>query len=126
MPRYSSFLIAIVLLAAGLTPVTTRAWPKQLGKITGQVVDINDARIVRARVVIVGQNLDLRLLTNVEGEFETSLPPGEYWLSISADGFRSFEAQKFQIKSGKTKHFNVEMQVKQPQETVPAASPSGS
>jgi len=122
MPRCASFLIAIVLLATCLTSVTGRASLKQLGIIKGQVVDVNNSRIVRAHVTVVGQNVDLRLLTSVEGEFETPLPPGDYWLSVSADGFRHFETQKFQLKSGKTKSFNIEMQVKQPEMTVPAAA----
>jgi hypothetical protein len=121
MSRCSAFLVVIVLLVGSLTPVAGHESLKQFGKIKGQVVDINNARIVRAEVLIVGEGLSWRLMTNSEGEFESSLPIGEYQLSIEASGFRRFASQKFSIKSGKTQRFNIEMQVARPQMPVPAS-----
>jgi hypothetical protein len=57
MPRYSSFLLIIALLAACLMPVAGRASLKQFGKIKGRVVDINNVRIVGADLFIVGEGL---------------------------------------------------------------------
>lgn len=111
MPGYSSFVLIIALVAASLTPVAGRAPVKQFGKIKGRVVDINNARIVRAEVLIAGEGLRWRLRTNSEGEFEMSLPIGEYQLSVDANGFRRSASQKFEIKSGKTQRFNIEMKV---------------
>ena len=119
MPRCSSIVLLIAVLAASFTPVAGRVSLKQFGKIKGRVVDINDARIVRADVLIVGEGLQWRLVTNSDGEFETSVPIGEYQLSVEAPGFRRFASQKFQVKSGKTQSFNIKMQVAQL--IVPAA-----
>ena len=119
MPRWSSFLFLIVLLAVSLTPAAGHASLKQFGKIKGQIVDVNNARIARADVLIVGEGLRWQLLTNTEGEFQMSLPTGEYQLSIEAPGFRRYASQKFQIKSGKTQSFKIEMKVAQLQ--VPAS-----
>jgi hypothetical protein len=113
MPRCSSFLVVIALLVGGLTPVAGHSSLKQFGKIKGRVIDINNARIPRAELSIVGEGLGWRLVTNTEGEFETALPVGEYELSVEANGFRRFAAQKFSIKSGKTQRFNIEMQIAQ-------------
>jgi len=59
--------------------------------------------------------------TNSEGEFETSLPIGDYQFSVEAEGFRRFASQKFSIKSGKTQRFNIEMHMAQPELLVPAS-----
>ena len=122
MPRYSSFVLIIALIAASLTPVAGHASLKQSGKIKGRVVDVLNARIPRADVLIVGEGLRWRTMTDSEGEFEMSLPVGEYQLSVEAKHVRRSASQKFQIKAGKTQRFNIEMQVKEPEMLVPAVS----
>jgi hypothetical protein len=121
MPRCSSFLIVIVLLVGSLTPVGALTPRAQFGKIKGRVVDVNSARIFQADVLVVGEGLRWRMRTNSEGEFETSLPIGEYQFSVEAGGFRRFASQKFSIKSGKTQRFNIEMHMAQPELLVPAS-----
>jgi hypothetical protein len=122
MPRYSAFILIVALLAVSLTPVAGHASLKQFGKIKGRVVDINNARIAGADLLIVGEGLRWRLRANTEGEFETTLPVGEYEFSVAAEGFRRFASRKFSIKSGKTQRFNIEMHVRQPEMLVPAVS----
>jgi hypothetical protein len=122
MRHYSSLLVVIILIVAIIAPVTGRTPHKQFGKIKVRVVDVNNARIVRAHVLVLGQNLELREVTNVDGEAEILVPPGDFWLSIEAEGFRRFDTQKFQIKSGKTERFNIKMQIKAPEMLVPAVS----
>jgi hypothetical protein len=122
MPRCSSLVLVIALVAASLTPVAGRGSLKQFGKIKLRVVDVKDARIARADVLIVGEGLRWRMTTNSEGEFEMSLPVGEYQLSVEANGFRRFASEKFRIKSGKAQRFNIQMLIKQPEMPVPAVS----
>jgi uncharacterized membrane protein len=122
MPRYSSFLVIIVLLVASLTPVGALTSRAQFGKIKVRVVDILGARIVPAQVTIVGEGLRWRMTTNSEGELETSLPIGEYRLSVEAKGFRRVASEKFQIKSGKTQRLNIKLQIQEPEMLVPAVS----
>jgi hypothetical protein len=124
MPRCSSFLVLILVFAASLAPLSARGSRQQFGKIKGQVVDINDARILRAEVVIAGGGLRWRLTTNDAGEFETSLPTGEYQFSVEADGFQRFSSQRIEIKSGKTQRFNIKMKMAQPINLIPVKSDS--
>ena len=124
MPRCSSFLVLILVFAASLAPLSARGSRQQFGKIKGQVVDINDARILRAEVVIAGGGLRWRLTTNDAGEFKTSLPTGEYQFSVEADGFQRFSSQRIEIKSGKTQRFNIKMKMAQPINLIPVKSDS--
>jgi hypothetical protein len=110
------------LFAFSLSPISGSGKSKQFGKIKGRVVDINNARVFRADVLIVGEGLRWRLSTNTEGEFETSLPVGEYRLFIEANGFRGFASPKFEIKSSKAKSFNIEMRMAKSEMLVPAIS----
>jgi hypothetical protein len=122
MPRCSSLVLIFAVIAVSLTPISGRTSLKQFGKIKGRVVDVNNARIPRADITIVGEGLRWRVTTDSEGEFEISLPIGEYRLSVEANGFRRSASQKFLIKSGKTQRFNIEMQIASPQLLVPASS----
>jgi hypothetical protein len=121
MPRCSSLVLVIALIAASLTPVAGRASLKQFGKIKLRVVDVNDARIAGADVLIVGEGLRWRMTTNSEGELEMSLPVGDYQLSVEANGFRRFASERFRIKSGKAQRCNIQMLIK-PAILVPALS----
>ena len=125
MIRCASFLVVILVFAAILTPASAAGGPR-LGKIKGLVVDTNQARVFRAEILILGGGRRWRLTTNEEGEFETSLPTGEYQFSVEADGFRRFSSQIFAIKSGKTQRFNIKMKVAQPINLTPAKSDSQS
>jgi hypothetical protein len=122
MPRCSSFLVVIILLALSFLPLTVSGKSKQFGKIKGRVVDVNDAKVFHAEVLIVGEGLRWRLTTNMEGEFETMVPLGEYRVFVEANGFRGFASPKFEIKSSKKKSFNIEMQMATSQMLVPAIS----
>ena len=122
MPRCSSFLVVIVLLIASVSPVRALTPHARFGKIKVRVVDIMNARIVGAQVTIVGEGLRWRIMTNSEGELETSLPAGAYQLSVEANGFRPAASEKLQIKSGKTQRLNIQVQVMKAIMPVPAVS----
>ncbi|HYW71689.1 MAG TPA: carboxypeptidase-like regulatory domain-containing protein [Pyrinomonadaceae bacterium] len=126
MPRIASFLVVIALATALVVPAAALASETKVGKVRGRVVDINDARITSADVLIVGSGANRgsnwRLKTNDAGEFEASLPAGEYQFSIQANGFRRFSSKPFVVKAARTESFNIQMQVAPVIDTVPANS----
>src|SRR6267378_1758364 len=104
--RHSVQLFASLLLAVQLMPLTMTAAPLsglRPGKIKGQVVDINKARVINALVIVDGVETHRRLVTNENGEFEISLRPGRYQISIDADGFRPFISAENEVKADKTR-----------------------
>jgi uncharacterized membrane protein len=116
-------LFASLLLAVQLMPLTIRAapvpWPRP-GKIKGQVVDINKARVVNALVIVDGVETHRRLVTDENGEFEISLRPGIYQTSVDANGFRRFISAENEVKAGKTRTIAIQLKVARGAMLVPA------
>ena len=125
--KFTASLFAVtIVLAVQVVPLfefTSAAAPKgRLGKVKGVITDINRARIVTARILLDGDHVHRRLLTNGEGEFEVSLPPGKYLLSVDASGFHNYVSPEIEVKSGKTQTLNIELRVAKPMGLVPAVS----
>jgi hypothetical protein len=120
MLRSVSFAVLVALLCANLSAGAATPPKTQTGKIKGVVVDVNDARIVFAEVLVVGGGLRRHLKTNAEGEFESSLPTGEYQFLVQAEGFRPFQSAHFEITRRKTQRFTVKMKIAPPIVLMPA------
>ena len=112
--RNSALLAATLTLAVQLIPLTSKSAPlsrPRPGKIRGRVVDVNKARVVNALVIVAGVETHRRLVTDDYGEFETSLRPGMYQISIDANGFRRFISGETEVKPGKTRTIEIQLTV---------------
>jgi hypothetical protein len=121
--HHSVQLFAGLLLAVQLMPLTLRAAPLarlRPGKIKGQIVDINKARVVKALVIVDGVETHRRLVTDDNGEFEISLRPGRYQISVDANGFRPFVSAENEVKAGKTRTIEIQLKVAPSAMLVPA------
>ena len=49
-------------------------------------------------------------ITNATGEYSFLVPPGEYYIAISAPGYKDFETEKFTVTEGRGVHTNIELQ----------------
>ncbi len=118
--RHSIQLFASLLLAVQLMPLMSRAAPLsrvRRGKIKGQVIDINKARVVNALVIVEGVETHRRLVTDENGEFEILLPRGLYEIAVDANGFRRFISAETEVKAGKTR--TIEIQLKEALRVMP-------
>ena len=122
LSRHSVQLFASLLLAVQLMPLTVTAYSSKLrpGKIKGQVVDINKARVVKALVIVDGVETHRRLVTDENGEFEISLRPGRYQTSVDANGFRPFISAENEVKAGQTRTIEIQLKVVRGATLVPA------
>jgi uncharacterized membrane protein len=121
--RNSAQLFAGLLLAVQLMPLTLQGAPSSKlrpGKIKGRVSDINKARVFNALVVVDGVETRRRLVTDENGEFEVSLLPGNYTISIEADGFRRFISGETEVKEGKTRTMEIQLKVASSVRLAPA------
>ncbi len=89
------------------------AGPEPTGKIKGLLLDPNDARIAGAEIRIESPSLGIRrdLKSGEAGEFQSELPPGNYYLNVRANGFCTFEGWEIKVKSGLTEMVNIHLEV---------------
>lgn len=57
------------------------------GKIFGSVLDPNEARIPKARVIVENDQSKYKTLTNDSGEYEIDVPPGIYRITTEVVGY---------------------------------------
>lgn len=71
------------------------------GKLSGTVTDSNGAVVANARVVAknVAANVERETTTDLNGQyFLSELRPGKYVVRISAEGFRTFQAESVDVQ----------------------------
>jgi len=112
----AAFLLMSVLAGAGMTSAATA----RVGKIRGIVLDVNKARVVNALVIVQSAEVKRRVMSDGEGRFEISLPPGSYEITVKAAGFREFSSPLLRVEPGKTRVFDIHLIVEPPRGLVPA------
>jgi hypothetical protein len=116
--------VALLLaLVTNFSIVTIRAnaASSQTGKVAGMVLDVNEARIVNAGITVTNGRSTYCTNSDEAGEFSLNVPPGDYRMKISADGFRSYSGAAFSLTVDDTRTFKVTLQIAAPQGLVPAA-----
>ncbi len=83
----------------------------QSGKIAGVVLDINDARIADATVIIERAKFKRELRSGDAGEFEIELPAGVYQITVEKHGFNRFVVESLKVKPKVTEMINIHMNV---------------
>ena len=108
---------------ASLLAIANAATPKDhLGKVKGVITDVYKSRVANALVTVEGDKSRRRLVTNDEGKFEVTVPPGKYLISVDANGFRQYVSPEFELKPGKTQKLDIELHVTKTVGLTPASS----
>jgi carboxypeptidase family protein len=118
-----AFAAALLLLNLGLVAAVEAVIPEtQLGgRISGVVVDLNDARIVGARISLKSERLSRTIYSSDEGEFEVEVPIGSYDLIAEARGFKTTITKDLQVRAGETISVSVKLFPSPPPEDLYAA-----
>ena len=107
-------LLMIASLALLLSPPT---YAQQINAtLSGFVLDVNKAVVPNATVLVESSQLGMHRSanTNDEGYFiVTSLPVGEYRLSVQADGFSTLVQEKVKVDVGNTLLLTIHLSVKE-------------
>jgi carboxypeptidase family protein len=112
----AAFLFVGLLGSAGMASGTS----PRVGRLKGIVLDVNNARVVNAVVMVQAGDVKRRVLSNDEGRFEISLPPGTYQITVKADGFRQFTSPLLRVVPGKSRAFDIRLIVEPPRGLAPA------
>jgi hypothetical protein len=109
---------ACLLMLASLALLLSRpAQAQQInGTISGFVLDVNEAVVPNAHVLVESPQLAIKrsASTNEEGYFTiTTLPVGVYRLSVQADGFATFVQENVKADVGNTLLLSINLSVKE-------------
>jgi Carboxypeptidase regulatory-like domain len=97
----------------------------QVGKITGTVLDKNEARIAGATIKIENSELSRVVRSNYEGYFEVELPAGMYRMTVEMAGFKRFVLSPFRVKARVRKSVSLHMEAKPPASTLKIGQVTG-
>jgi hypothetical protein len=113
--RWSWWALLLMLLA----PFAAHA--QDAGSITGTVRDTSGAVVADAEVKASNATIGVTRITttNTDGDYlAAALPPGSYNLSVSAKGFKAFEAKSIVVRVADKARVDVVLQVGQISENV--------
>jgi hypothetical protein len=102
--------LAIVLVAATVLRSQT-AVKQPTSTIMGTLLDVNDARIVHAKVRIENEQFKWAGQSDDAGDFTAVVPPGTYRIYAEANGFRRFESPFLNTKPLVKEMVNLHLEV---------------
>lgn len=114
----------ILLTISNLFTFAQRAVPSQRGDdtsmvhIIGLVLDVNNSRIVGARINFENANLKRQLRSDDEGRFEIKLPAGTYQITAEQRGFKTFQLSGFRANARMCELVNIHMEMEPPKSTL--------
>jgi hypothetical protein len=109
--KFHRMLLRIVLLTVTFCAA---AWAQDTGSITGTVKDPSGASIANAEVVVssADHGIDRRTVTNSSGDYnESGLPGGTYDVSVTAGGFKKYQAKGVVLRVAEKARVDVALQV---------------
>jgi hypothetical protein len=89
-----------------------------MGKITGIVLDKNEARVAGATIEIENAVLSRVVRANDEGYFEVELPAGMYRMTVEMAGFKRFVLSPLSVKAGAQRLVSIHMEAQPPASTL--------
>lgn len=113
-PRFRTHVLTILLAIAGLTGVMARAQLAGTGAVAGTVQDSTGAVVVNAKVTAtnIATNVETTRTTTKSGDYNiTPLTPGDYVVTISAQGFEGYKQEKVNVDALATVTLNVKLTV---------------
>jgi outer membrane cobalamin receptor len=91
LSRYTIKALRVFLCSITFAAATAAQASSQAGQVSGRVTDKRGDAVSNARVVAVADNQPRgETTTDGSGQFMLALPPGDYELRVSADGFSVF------------------------------------
>jgi hypothetical protein len=101
----------VIVLFAATTPRSQTSVKHSTSTIMGTLLDINDARIVHARVRIENEKFKWAGQSDDAGDFTAAVPSGTYRIYAEANGFRRFESPFLNAKPDVKEMVNLHLEV---------------
>jgi hypothetical protein len=110
--RAVRIILLVVVACASLS------FAQQAGRITGIVVDPNDARVVGATIKIENADFKQTKRSDTEGKFELKAPAGIYNLTVEQSGFKRFRLRDVRVGTETRELGNIRLEVATPPSPV--------
>ena len=122
--KFLSVIACLIVLGLSLTAASLPIPPQksQAGKIMGTLLDVNEARVTRAKIRVEGAKFKWQGESDEAGDFTAEVPAGEYLIYVSAHGFRKFESAFLRVKSDVTEMVNIHLEVQPIIDSIPVES----
>jgi hypothetical protein len=75
------------------------------------IVDVNDARVTGARVLLTSNEQELELWSDEEGKVSLELPAGRYEIEVTANGFARYRHAGMPIQKNAVTYVPVRLKV---------------
>lgn len=114
----------VVLLSVGLASAQTST----TGTIVGAVQDKNGAVLSGAEIELINAatNQSLKATTNADGQYVfPSIPPGEYTIAVTKQGFRKTTISNFKVDVAKSYTLPFALEIGDLQQTVEVTATAG-
>ena len=109
-------------LSVASSPLPGASPQSQAGRIMGTLLDVNDARVARAKIKVEGAGVKWEGESDEAGDFTADVPAGTYRIYVRANGFRTFESAFLKVKSDVTEMVNIHLEVLTIIDTIPVES----
>ncbi len=118
--RFSS-VVTVLISLFGMTVGEPAAAQLLFGTLVGNVMDASEAAIPGANVTVTNTDTgrEWRLTTGPAGGYSvSSIPPGNYAVEVSAEGFRTFRKTDVVVAANATVRVDVAMEIGQVAESI--------
>ena len=104
---------SLLLLCLGNKNALGRQLPPKRGtRLIGEVVDLNDARVPGARVIISRGTRIPDTVTDMNGLFSVFVSPGKYSVTVIANGFKPQIQKHIKVLKNRTVAITIKLSVK--------------
>ncbi|ADW70432.1 TonB-dependent receptor [Granulicella tundricola] len=122
-PRRTRRIHGLFLAVAAVALMITAVASAQLagkGALRGSVTDSTGAAVPGATIVVtnIATNTKQTLVSTSAGDYEVSLDPGKYTVTVTLAGFKSFVQQNIQVDALQTFGVNAQLQTGDVSETI--------
>ena len=91
-------LRSILLVSVSIFCFCLTSFAQAVGEVKGLIVDQQNARIAKGKILVKGKGFKKEFATDDSGEYTIKLPAGKYKISAKMDGFYQSKWKSLQVK----------------------------
>lgn len=97
-------IVGFLLFSASTIFSTSLSSPFQstTGTLVGTIIDLNDARVPSANIILKNQNVTKKITSVMNREYKIELPAGSYSATVERTGFKKYQKENVKIEAEKT------------------------